>query len=56
MKEANPVVVSFDEGHKFPRIIPDPEFAKLRTFVLEQYNTKNGSYDGFDCDYERYNF
>ena len=56
MKEANPVVVSFDEGHKFPRIISDPEFAKLKTFVLEQYNVKNGSFDGFDCDYERYNF
>ena len=55
-KESNPVVVVFEEGHKFPRTIADSEFAKLKTFVLSQYVLKNGSDDGFDCDYERYNF
>ena len=54
--EAQAEVVSFNEGHKFPRTIKDEEFKKLKSFVFEQYKEKNGSEDGFDCDYEKYNF
>ena len=54
--EAKAKVVEFDEGHKFPRTISDEGFKELKNFVLEQYKEKNGSEDGFDCDYDRYNF
>ena len=35
MKEAKPIKVVFEEGHKFPRTIADSEFAKLKNFVYE---------------------
>jgi hypothetical protein len=49
-------VISFDEGHKFPRCISDEGFGVLKDFVKEQFTEKNGSEVGFEVDYEKYNF
>ena len=37
-----PVVVSFGEGHKFPRTLSDEAFEKVKDFVQEHYFIKNG--------------
>ncbi len=54
--EANPKVINFDDGHRFPRCIGDEGFTALKVFVKEQFNDKNGDERGFEVDYEKYNF
>ena len=51
-----PQVVEFNEGHKFPRRIDDENFASLKQFVKDMYVQKNNNEDGFEVDYEKYNF
>ena len=33
----DPLVVNYDDGHKFPRFLEESEFSKLREFVKKQY-------------------
>lgn len=61
--ESNPVVIDFDEGHKFPRVISDEGFAQLKEFVKERYFEKNSNTEDskdeellFEVNYEKFNF
>lgn len=50
-------VIEYEEGHKFPRSLPDIGFLKLKDFVKERFIEKNqGDTEGFEVDYENYNF
>ena len=42
-EDSNPVVIEFEEGHKFPRCISDEGFYQLKEFVRARYVEKNGS-------------
>ena len=35
LESANPRVVEFEDGHRFPRCIPDEGFTVLKEFVKE---------------------
>ena len=54
--ESEPKLIMHEEGHKFPRVIKDEDFAVLKKFVLDQYVSKFGSEAGFKCDFDRYDF
>lgn len=41
-KESNPVLITFNEAHKFPRCIDDHYFRDLKEFVRQQFVQKNG--------------
>lgn len=49
-------MITFDDGHKFPRCLSDEGFDTLKSFVKDQFSVKNGSDVGFEVDYEKYNF
>ena len=49
-EESNAKVVEYNEGHRFPRAIPDVGYQVLKNFVLEQFVAKNGTEQGFDVD------
>ena len=54
--EFNPLVIPYDDGHRFPRSLSDESFSILKNFVREQFKSKNGGENGFEVDYESYNF
>lgn len=54
--ESNPLVVTFEDGHRFPRCLSDEGFTVLKNFVKAQFINKNGDETGIEIDYERYNF
>ena len=41
-ESANPIVIEFNESHKFPRCIETEGFNKLKKFVRDRYIEKNG--------------
>jgi hypothetical protein len=58
-ESSNPLVIEFNEPHKFPRCIDDEGFAKLKRFVRDRYLEKNGEQDGimgFQVDYDKFDF
>ena len=58
-ESANPIVIEFNESHKFPRCIDTIGFNKLKQFVRDRYIEKNGEAEGsmgFEVDYDRFNF
>jgi hypothetical protein len=58
-EESEPLVIEFDEGHKFPRHISDEGFTALKEFVRARYVEKNShekDNENFEVDYEKFNF
>ena len=55
-KSSMPLVIEYAEGHKFPRSLPDIGFHRLKEFVKAQFVRRNGDDEGFEVDYETYNF
>ena len=37
----DPIIIKYDEGHKFPKDMTVPEFEPLRLFMLNKYQEKN---------------
>ena len=46
----NPLIIKYDEAHKFPRDISDQDFSKLKVFVEKQWTRKYGNTDDFKID------
>ena len=58
-ESAKPIVISFNEAHKFPRCIEDEGFGQLKQFVKDRFTEKNGEHDGeleFEVNYDKFNF
>lgn len=53
---SNPIVVTYNEGHRFPRRLSDEGFTALKDFVRARYEEKNGDDAEFDVEYTEYNF
>ncbi len=43
----DPVIIRFNDGHKFPREISDKDFESLNTFLKKQWQRKYSNLDGF---------
>ncbi len=41
LQYTNPIVINYDEGHKFPKDMTVAEFEPLMKFIIEKYNEKN---------------
>ena len=54
--ESKPVVIEFEDGHRFPRKLGDAEYRQMTDFLRKQYELKNGSAEGFDVTHEHYDF
>ncbi|TNV76126.1 hypothetical protein FGO68_gene3739 [Halteria grandinella] len=50
----NPLVLSYEQGHQFPRALADEDFEKLKDFVRRQYVSKYGSDEGFSIEATKY--
>ena len=55
-EESDPKVVTFNEGHKFPRAISQEDYEVLKKFIKDQFLEKNGDLEGYDVETERYAF
>ena len=51
-----PLVIYHDEGHKFPRVIDDSDFAKLKDFLKHKWISKYGDSEGFMVSKDHYCF
>ena len=54
--ESDPKLILHDEGHKFPNVLKTEDFKVLKKFVYDQFVSKNGSDEGFQCEFEQFNF
>ena len=54
--ESNPQHIFYEEGHKFPRSLPKEGFNQLKEFAKARFIEKNNSDEGFEVDYDSYNF
>ena len=52
----DPIVITHEEGHKFPRAINDDDFDKLKIFVKKHFTTKFGEEEPFNIPVEKFNF
>jgi hypothetical protein len=52
----DPLVLYHDEGHKFPRVLTDDDFAKLKTFLRNHWIAKYGDSEGFVVTKDHYCF
>ncbi len=52
----DPLVIYHDEGHKFPRVISDEDFTKLKDFLREQWISKYGDSEAFVVTKDHYCF
>ena len=58
-QRSQPVLITFNEAHKFPRCIDDHFFRDLKEFVRGRFVDKNGTAagsEGFEVNYEQFNF
>ena len=53
---SEPQVVVFEDGHRFPRLLSEEGFGRLKSFIKAQFVAKNGSDLGWEVDYEKYDF
>ena len=37
----DPIIIKYDEGHKFPKDMTTPEFEPLTKFMIKKYLEKN---------------
>lgn len=52
----DPIVITHEEGHKFPRALTDEDYDKLKTFIKKHFSSKFGEDEPFSMPLEKFNF